>query len=49
VLGLRYVACKRCETVYATPDPPGDCAVCAGPLTELAAGSGAESYFAPEG
>jgi hypothetical protein len=28
VLGLRYVACERCETVYAVPAEPPTCRRC---------------------
>jgi len=48
VLGLRYFACERCGTVYASLDAPSDCADCDGTrLAELAEESGAAAYFAP--
>lgn len=48
MLGLRYFACERCGTVYASPEAPSDCAACDGTrFAELTGSSGAEAYFAP--
>lgn len=48
MLGLRYYACQRCETVFALPDPPTACGRCgAETVDELRPDTTAASYFAP--
>jgi PHP family Zn ribbon phosphoesterase len=50
-LGLRYVACDACETVFALPDAaetPAGCDRCgARPLREVRGLDGPDAYFAP--
>ncbi len=48
MLGLRYYACQRCETVFALPDPPTVCGRCgAETVGELRRDDTAASYFEP--
>jgi hypothetical protein len=46
MLGLRYLACPDCGTVYAVPDDLGECERCgAAGLDPIDAGPGAAAYF----
>ncbi|WP_201289223.1 hypothetical protein [Halovenus carboxidivorans] len=48
MLGLRYVACEQCETVFALPESPPRCGRCGSPrLIELDSEDGAAAYFSP--
>ena len=48
MLGLRYFACERCDTVFALPEPHSQCGRCgAEALAELPPDDTAGTYFAP--
>lgn len=48
MLGLRYVVCDRCETVFAVPETPSRCQRCDAPaLRAVESGTGAAAYFSP--
>jgi len=47
--GLCFLACDRCGTVHAEPEPPSQCAHCrADTLTDITARLGAAEYFYPD-
>jgi hypothetical protein len=47
MLGLRYLACPDCGTVYALPDDPDECDRCgATGLQTLSSDPAAAAYFA---
>ncbi len=46
MLGLRYLACPDCGTVYAVPDDLGECERCgAAGLAPVDTDGGAAAYF----
>ncbi len=48
MLGLRYFACQRCETVFALPEAPSECGRCGDArLSELTGDGQAAAYFRP--
>ena len=47
MLGLRFFACERCETVYANPPAPPQCHRCDVCLREITDSLQDESYFEP--
>lgn len=48
MLGLRFYACDRCDTVFADPDAPRECGECAdGRLNEITHRLQADTYFLP--
>jgi hypothetical protein len=48
VLGFRFFACDRCETVYASPAAPAVCDRCdGGRLTDITDTLRNDAYFAP--
>lgn len=47
MLGLRYFACQRCETVFALPNPPDQCGRCGETALEELRDGTAAAYFAP--
>jgi len=48
MLGLRFFACERCETVYASPNTPPYCDDCDGTtFRELTRRLQDDSYFLP--
>ncbi|WP_299235348.1 hypothetical protein [Natronomonas sp.] len=50
MLGLRYFACERCETVVAEVEAPVACRECgASEIGELTGEGSASEYFAPSG
>lgn len=46
-LGLRFLACDGCGTVFALPDRPAACDRCDGRLRELRDLRGPDAYFVP--
>jgi hypothetical protein len=48
MIGLRYFACGRCDTVVALPQPQATCGRCgADSLAELPPDDTAAAYFTP--
>lgn len=48
MLGLRFFACLRCDTVYAAPEEPQWCDSCGhGALKELTRRMQTDEYFVP--
>lgn len=47
MLGLRFFACERCETVYANPPDPPHCDRCDTPLREITERLQEDAYFRP--
>jgi hypothetical protein len=47
MLGLRFFACERCETVYANPPDPPRCARCEVALQEITDRLQDDAYFVP--
>lgn len=48
VLGLRFYACRTCDTVYAGPDEPPECSRCCDTdLREITDRLQTDSYFSP--
>jgi rRNA maturation endonuclease Nob1 len=49
VLGLRFFACNRCDTVFADPERPLRCDSCGGDaLEEITDKLQADTYFTPQ-